>query len=868
MRSAAALLIFALLITYLLISQESSTSLGEVRGEKHMLAMAMIGGVVTARERNSHEDIERAVKESVFRWSTHPLAGPQQITGDLWNIGIRETQFDGVILDLERQFFPGRKDIRDILREQHSALIQQQLTVEGFIDLVYELLQGQSENAGAAPAVTMPLVLFLLSLGLEIVRNNLLLILLSIVYIISRHDTSSDSSALFYSQLPFIPVIGLISINKDRRTDALKELVLLSKRIIRSLREFIRNLVHLPWLVGTKSSAAAVLKFPSGSHNQFYRWLDDKIETGELPRGLTLILLDLKSRVIYDPVREADTKEFIWNKALAYLLEVDSDNWLRKAKERGLVGDVYWVKPNWPGYRFEDALDPEYVSKVERGYFKKIVRGIENLPVIKSPVILCIDGVFFSFRHHSDPDMGGVGPPHICAISGRNWEPTQEWIEEEVNRIQEILQTRISEGMQIVAFGYTFLQRDAYIDQLGIIGKFLGQMLRNIDEFQQTVESPLGESSVQAFVPPSVAGGGQSPLSSGASSQGTMTTLSCNPPQLWIGILIGTLAYLLLGNGLFSLGLALGAIFLGSVLTFSDIPGPCALTGRRRVHGRVRKGSVEILTEDPASLFAGTSSDDLLIGEVSRVIRNQDREEDANGDFIERGWAEKFKEAALARAAEALKGTDIYVLQMEYELSLQFLQNFREYLIKQWQCSSADADHNTGELAKILMAGGLGSFKPDLVRGWYTVLSKYWSPMEARNRLHAFGILYARDIRGQGRPQLRGPLAGKNIVEIALDSLTFAAEYTVKLDIEVNEHGAHRIGSVSVKIYQNPWSELNEYWLYCPEVFHEAYCGGEYDDFRAVQTLLYRKVLLRFIKEGIKNGCMRRNLLFSMSEVN
>jgi glucan phosphorylase len=83
--------------------------------------------------------------------------------------------------------------------------------------------------------------------------------------------------------------------------------------------------------------------------------------------------------------------------------------------------------------------------------------------------------------------------------------------------------------------------------------------------------------------------------------------------------------------------------------------------------------------------------------------------------------------------------------------------------------------------------------------------------------------------------------------------------------IEINMNG---VGTVDVEIYRNPYSELNEYWMYCPAVFHEAYCGRADDDFRAVQSLLYRKVLLRFIKEGIQEGTISRKLLFSVSEIN
>ncbi len=228
------------------------------------------------------------------------------------------------------------------------------------------------------------------------------------------------------------------------------------------------------------------------------------------------------------------------------------------------------------------------------------------------------------------------------------------------------------------------------------------------------------------------------------------------------------------------------------------------------------------------------------------------------------------KEIELTDALEKIKGINIFILQMEYELSTKFLNELYNKLIKFKGCSDEDAKYNVGQFSKLLMSGGLGSFKPDLVNGFYNVMSKYWGEIEARRHLHVFGVLYAKFIKGEGEIDSRG--IKKGIVDIAMESLDKVKVYK---DVEINLKG---IRNADVEIYMNPFSELKEYWLYCPEIFHEAYCGNSNDDFRAVQSLLYRKVVLRFIKEQIEEGYIKRKdnnnnannnvLLFSTSEVN
>ncbi|MCM8820116.1 MAG: hypothetical protein NC925_04900, partial [Candidatus Omnitrophica bacterium] len=210
-----------------------------------------------------------------------------------------------------------------------------------------------------------------------------------------------------------------------------------------------------------------------------------------------------------------------------------------------------------------------------------------------------------------------------------------------------------------------------------------------------------------------------------------------------------------------------------------------------------------------------------------------------------------------------LRDWNIIVLQMEYSLSNLFLESLKEHLIKTYSRSEEDAIYNTGEVAKILMAGGLGSFKPDLVGAWYKVLREHFGAKIALGQLYVFSPLYSQAIKGQGAIIPRGPVKDINLMDLVRSQLIEVRTYK---DIQINMCG---IGKVDVTIYDNPYSELKEYWLYCPQVFHEAYPGNSDDDFRAVQTLLYRKVVLRFITEAMNEGKIKENkFLFSTSEVN
>ena len=134
---------------------------------------------------------------------------------------------------------------------------------------------------------------------------------------------------------------------------------------------------------------------------------------------------------------------------------------------------------------------------------------------------------------------------------------------------------------------------------------------------------------------------------------------------------------------------------------------------------------------------------------ISEIILAQDRMANTHGYIVNRWWAEEFKYEALKRAINALKGYDFIFLQMEYQLSSKFLEEFKSHL-KSMGLNEGESIYATGQLAKLQMAGGLGSFKPDLVRGYFDVLKKFWGEIEAKNRLHALGIFYTKAIRGEG----------------------------------------------------------------------------------------------------------------------
>ncbi|MFA7677224.1 MAG: ATP-binding protein, partial [Candidatus Omnitrophota bacterium] len=149
------------------------------------------------------------------------------------------------------------------------------------------------------------------------------------------------------------------------------------------------------------------------------------------------------------------------------------------------------------------------------------------------------------------------------------------------------------------------------------------------------------------------------------------------------------------------------------------------------------------------------------------------------------------------------------------------------------------------------------------------------------------GILYASAIKGQyenrGSTCLRGPVAKKDILESVIINREFPdrglLEFVDSFEVAVRTCG---VDTAYVELYRNPFSSLKEYWLYCPEIFNEAYPGNTDDYWRAIQTLVYRRVVLEFIKRGQQarktfnerspsiwpSYFVGDKLIFSLSEVN
>jgi glucan phosphorylase len=311
--------------------------------------------------------------------------------------------------------------------------------------------------------------------------------------------------------------------------------------------------------------------------------------------------------------------------------------------------------------------------------------------------------------------------------------------------------------------------------------------------------------------------------------------------------------------------------------------------------GTINQLNALFLQHTPEQVIDIVLSNPELEAAVSKIIRAQDRMEETNGLGVDRKWAEDFKYEALKRVVEVLDGRDIFFLQMEYELSQTFLEKFKQKLIDEYLMDDADqrpyeqrleeatrqAIYATGQLAKLQMAGGLGSFKPDWVGAFYDNLVKFWGKKKAKSRLHVMGVLYAKTIKGEGdlvrdaklnsivekirkvkdiKNNVQQRIQGESeLVKIALEEMDEVATY----NIPVNMNGFE---NVNVTVYSDPYSKLHEYWMYCPEIFHEAYPGNSDDEFRAVQTFVYREVLVRYMEYLKRENKIGNKIIISDSE--
>ncbi|MCD6539084.1 MAG: MFS transporter, partial [Candidatus Omnitrophica bacterium] len=119
-------------------------------------------------------------------------------------------------------------------------------------------------------------------------------------------------------------------------------------------------------------SSSPVLLHEGWQHHEFYWWLKEKVENGEVKRGLSLIVFDYHSD--------------------ASLLDEDKvtrRNFLTRLQRDGLVEDIYWVQPLWS--------NPFYPTEKETGVkYKNIIRNLKELSKIKDEVLVSIDYDYFS----------------------------------------------------------------------------------------------------------------------------------------------------------------------------------------------------------------------------------------------------------------------------------------------------------------------------------------------------------------------------------------------------------------------------------------------------------------------------------------
>lgn len=72
---------------------------------------------------------------------------------------------------------------------------------------------------------------------------------------------------------------------------------------------------------------------------------------------------------------------------------VNNSNWVLYAQQEGLIGDVYWVRPEWAGKMTEEKRK----ELAESLGFAAVVNNINDLPKITGPALASIDFDYFSY---------------------------------------------------------------------------------------------------------------------------------------------------------------------------------------------------------------------------------------------------------------------------------------------------------------------------------------------------------------------------------------------------------------------------------------------------------------------------------------
>ncbi|MFC1658641.1 ARMT1-like domain-containing protein [Candidatus Omnitrophota bacterium] len=129
-------------------------------------------------------------------------------------------------------------------------------------------------------------------------------------------------------------------------------------------------------------------------HDELYHWLKAEIGAGRLAKGLPLVLFDYHHDADYRGTK------------------VNWATWVYFAKQEGLIGDIYWMRPKWEKSADKDEREGnESLSKMLG--FALITREFNDLPDFKGPVIVSIDFDYISFIDRNTSDFHRPTIPEI-----------------------------------------------------------------------------------------------------------------------------------------------------------------------------------------------------------------------------------------------------------------------------------------------------------------------------------------------------------------------------------------------------------------------------------------------------------------------
>ncbi|MFZ5800612.1 MAG: alpha-amylase family glycosyl hydrolase, partial [Candidatus Omnitrophota bacterium] len=232
----------------------------------------------------------------------------------------------------------------------------------------------------------------------------------------------------------------------------------------------------------------------------------------------------------------------------------------------------------------------------------------------------------------------------------------------------------------------------------------------------------------------------------------------------------------------------------------------------------------------------------------------------------------------LSRVVKALSQDYIFSFQMEWGAGIRLLCALKDCLEKHLLEKSESrkrldrlrikltAIRMVTEFARMLIAGGLGTFKRDLINSFYKIFASRLPFNEASKRISSFGVLYKGRIRGE-----EWITPDSLIFECLLEILGQPIKtYSIDLGKQLWQGGEREFNNIEVQIHRNPFSSFGEYLLYAPnsEIWDIIYPGNPDDDRRAVQSLLYRNVCLQFIVDLYDAGEITVDISFLASEVN